>query len=125
MRQRPGVEHVEAGDERGRRAVHSLLLCGLHALRRVQDGRGGVSVWTPTMSTKTRTSPPQGNPALKRVLLFVGQSTESRADRQDAVDLQRVVQFEAVPVLVHLPTTTHILASVVVGNGSIISEITA
>lgn len=33
-----GVEHVEARDERGRRAVHSLLLCRLHALCGVQEG---------------------------------------------------------------------------------------
>lgn len=37
--QQPGVEHVEAWDERGWRAVDSLLLRGLHALRRVQDGQ--------------------------------------------------------------------------------------
>lgn len=37
--QRPDVEHVQAWNERGRRAVDPLLLRGLHALRRVQDGR--------------------------------------------------------------------------------------
>lgn len=41
MRQRSGVQHMEARDKRGRRAVHSVLLCGLHVLRGVQHGDGG------------------------------------------------------------------------------------
>lgn len=59
--QRPGIEHVEARNERGWRAVHSLLLCRLHGLCRVQDGWGSVSVrtrqeWEPN----TCRSPPGG-----------------------------------------------------------------
>lgn len=48
----------------------------------------------------------RGEFCILRVLLFVCQRTESGADRQDAVDLQHVVEFETVPVLVHLPTST-------------------
>lgn len=51
--QRLGVEHVQARDQRGRRAVHSLLLGRLHAVGGVQEGRGGVSARTqPTISNK-------------------------------------------------------------------------
>lgn len=41
--QAAGVEHVEARDKRGWRAVHPLLLRRLHAVCRVQCGHGGVS----------------------------------------------------------------------------------
>lgn len=43
VRQAVGVEDVEARDERGRRAVHPLLLRRLHAVCRVQRGHGDVS----------------------------------------------------------------------------------
>lgn len=39
-----GVEHVEAWNERGWRAVHPLLLCRLHGLRGIQQVWRGVSV---------------------------------------------------------------------------------
>lgn len=38
-------------------------------------------------------------------LLLIGQSAESRTDGEDAVDFQRVIHFEAFPVLIHLQTT--------------------
>lgn len=61
---------------------------------------------TPRMRTKYMQITTRGeNSVLKRVLLLVGQGAESRTDREDPEDLQCVVQFEAVPVLVHLPTT--------------------
>lgn len=48
---------------------------------------------------------PKGNGTKKGgALLLVSQGAESRADGEDAKDLHGVVQFEAVPVLVHLPT---------------------
>lgn len=43
----------------------------------------------------------------EQLLLLVGQSAESRAHGEDAVDLQCVVQFEAFPVLVNLSATCH------------------
>lgn len=99
VRQRFGVDHVEARDQGGRRAVDPLLLRRLHAVRRVQEG-----VSAERLMIRTKREVPHFLYGCVSPLIV--QPAESRTDRQDPVDLQRVVQLEAVPVLVDLLNNT-------------------